>query len=78
MLVPDKYMNYKVSVVNIAASIINILLHNGTCYYIEVLNRIKESHGEDSKYEFQNALNFLYLLGKVDYYCENDILELII
>lgn len=77
MIVPDKYMDYKVSIVNIAASIIDILLHNGACYYVEVLNQIKESHGEDSKYEFLNALNFLYLLGKVDYFYENDILELI-
>lgn len=77
MLVPSKYMDYKVSVVNIAASIINILLHNGTCYYVEVLNQIKMNHGENSKYEFQNALNFLYLLGKINYYYENDILELI-
>lgn len=77
MLMANKYMNYEISVINISASIINILLQNGTCKYEEVLDGIKRKHGEDSRYEFRNALNFLYLLGKIEYYFEDDVLELI-
>lgn len=77
MLVPNKYMDYNVSVVNIAASILTILIENGVASYNEVLGSIKNKHGENSKYEFQNALNFLYLLGKIEYFIENDVLELI-
>lgn len=78
MLKPDKYLSFDVCLVNIAASVINILLKNGSCYYVELLNQVKLIHGKDSKYEFQNALNFLYLLGKIKYYPDNDTLELII
>lgn len=77
MIFPNKYMNYEISIVRIAASIINILLQNGVCKYDEVLSRVKRSHGEDSKYEFKNALNFLYLLGKIEYHFQNDVLELV-
>lgn len=77
MLTPDKYTNFKVSIINIAASILSILIENKVCTYNEVLTSIKNRHGEDSKYEFQNALNFLYLLGKIEYFPKTDALELI-
>lgn len=77
MLKPDKYLDFNVCIINISASIIEVLLKNGISYYIEVLNHVKRKHGDNSKYEFQNALNFLYLLGKVEYSSHNDTLELI-
>lgn len=78
MLKPDKYLDFNVCVINISATIIHILLKNGISYYIEVLNQVKNIHGINSKYEFQNSLNFLYLLGKLNYYPQNDTLELIV
>lgn len=70
-------MDYKVCIVNIAASIIMILKENRVCSYLEILNQVKKIHGEESKYEYQNALNFLFLLGKIEYFLENDALELV-
>lgn len=78
MIKPDKYLDFNVCVINLSATIINILLKNGISYYVEVLNQVKVIHGINSKYEFQNALNFLYLIGKLNYYPQNDTLELII
>lgn len=78
MIKPDKYLDFNVCVINLSATIINILLKNGISYYVEVLNQVKVIHGTNSKYEFQNALNFLYLIGKLNYYPQNDTLELII
>jgi len=77
MLKPDKYLDFDVCIINISASIIEILLKNDISYYIEVLNHVKRIHSNNSKYEFQNALNFLYLLGKIEYSEHNDTLELI-
>lgn len=77
MLAPDKYTDFKVNIINIASSILSILIQNKACTYNEVLTTIKHKHGENSKYEFQNALNFLYLLGKIEYFPKTDALELI-
>lgn len=77
MLKPNKYTNYKINIFNIAAIIIHILSENGAMKYSHVMKIVQKNIGEDSKYEFQNALNFLFLLGKINYICEQDLLELV-
>lgn len=76
MLIPEKYTDYNTSIISISAQVIKVLKDNGPMMYNAVLSSVKNSLGEKSKYEFQNALSFLYLLGKLEYSCENDILEL--
>lgn len=77
MLQPNKYMSVELNIINISAEIIRILLSNGAMKYNSVLNLVIRKLGESSKYEFQNALSFLYLLNKIYYDNENDLLELI-
>lgn len=78
MLEPNKYTNYRTGIVNVGAVIIKVLQEKNNEKYGVVMKEVKKVAGEESKYEFQNALNFLFLLGKVTYYCDTDILELIV
>lgn len=78
MIKPNKYMSVELNVVSISAEVIQILLCNGATKYNNVLNFVARKLGESSKYEFQNALSFLYLLNKIQYDDEKDLLELIL
>lgn len=78
MLEPNKYTDYKNSIINVAATIIKVLEMQGASRYNVVMKQVQNLIGEDSKFEFQNSLNFLYLLGKVEYVEVEDLLEIIL
>ena len=77
MLKPNKYTNCEINVITVAADIICVLQGCGSMKYANVVKGVENKRGNDSKYEFQNALNFLFLLGKLRYSSEEDVLELI-
>jgi len=77
MLKPHKYMDFDVCVISISASVLSKLQSETVCSYHEVLQFIKNKHGDQSKYLFQSALSFLYLIGKIDYSVKTDFLEYI-
>ena len=76
MLIPDKYTSFKTSVISVAAEVIKILKLNRKLRYNKVLELVINQLGDASKYEFQSALNFLFLLGKINYNFETDSLEI--
>lgn len=76
MIIPEKYTDFNTSIISVAAYIIKTIKDNGPMTYNAVLKSVQVPLGENSKVEFKNALSFLYLLGKIEYYSENDILEL--
>jgi L-rhamnose mutarotase len=78
MLEPNKYTDYKNSIINVAATIIKVLEMHGASRYNIVMKQVQNLIGENSKYEFQNSLNFLFLLGKVEYVEVEDLLEIIL
>ncbi len=77
MIRAKKYTNCKTGIINVAGHIIALLNEKGPMTYNNLLGLVQNCLGENSKCEFQNALNFLFLLGKINYYCETDVLELI-
>ena len=78
MITPNKYTDYNMSRVNGAAIVIKVLDENGAMRYNDTLKQVQNKVGEESKHVFQNALNFLFLLGKINYFSKEDLLELII
>lgn len=78
MITPNKYTDYNMSIVNVAAIVIKFLDENGAMRYNDTLKQVQNKVGEESKHVFQNALNFLFLLGKINYFSKEDLLELII
>lgn len=77
---PDKYIDLKTCVIQISADIINFFLHkkNKKIKYSNFHNHFFKIYGEEYFYIISPALNFLYLLGKIEYKESTDELELII
>ena len=74
---PDKYTNIDTSVVGLSAEIIKFLKKEPTQKYNQLLNSLICKRGEEVKQNFLLALSFLFLLGKIKYHKDKDVLELL-
>ena len=76
-LVPNKFMKFDNCMLKVGAEIIKILLKNKKIKYSTLYDNFKKSYKEDTDYIFLPALNFLYLLGKIEYKIKKDMVELV-
>lgn len=77
MIKPHRFLNLESSVLYLGAKILNHLKQNGAIKYDELFDLIaKDKLSEKSKSMFIPTLNFLYLLGKIDYNQDLDAFEL--
>lgn len=76
-LVPNKFMKFDNCMLKVGAEIIKILLKNKKIKYSTLYDNFKKIYKEDTDYIFLPALNFLYLLGKIEYKIKKDMVELI-
>ncbi|WP_207641149.1 ABC-three component system middle component 8 [Peptoclostridium acidaminophilum] len=70
-------MNLENCVISICVLILKILKDVEIIKYNDLYNIVFQIKGENMKYNFIPALDFLFLLGKLQYYPETDTLELI-
>jgi hypothetical protein len=77
MIRPHKYLNLDKSVLNVSSIILSVLLDSKLLKYDDLYQKARAKLGNDVKYVFLPALNFLFLLGKIDYHQDIDTLELI-
>lgn len=77
MLKPNKYMNFTLSVISISSDILKILSKNNTIKYDELVSQVIKSKGKHAKEIVLPALNFLFLIGKVEYHNKIDSIELV-
>ncbi len=68
MIRPHKYLNLDVSVINISGLIIEVLRENEIVPYSELLQIIVSKKGKSVVDNYPYAINFLFLLGKIEYY----------
>lgn len=76
-LVPNKFMKFDNCMLKVGAEIIKILLKNKKIKYSTLYDNFKKIYKEDTDYIFLPALNFLYLLGKIEYKIKKDMVELV-
>lgn len=67
MIKPDRHTNPKFSILNISAIILSELNKFYSVQYDVLLNKVVNILGEEAQMNFPYALNFLYLLGKLNY-----------
>ena len=67
MITPDKYFDLKNSVVNVSALVIRALQKINILTYDELEAEVSKSLGQDSGKILPYALNFLFLLNKIEY-----------
>lgn len=72
MIRPDRHTNPDIGVVNISAFILKSLNKFYDIKYDELMKKVIDKMGEKTKENYPYALNFLYLLGKIEYIQETD------
>lgn len=79
MIKPHKYMNLKLSVINISSLIINCFdsLDDKSIKYHELYNKICSEVDEEINELYLDSLTFLFALGVIEYNKEEDRVVLI-
>ena len=77
MIKPTKYTNVSLSIIGLSAEILELLKDDTVQKYDQILGKIIYKKGKQAKENFLLALSFLYLLGKIKYHSEKDVLELL-
>ena len=77
MLRPEKYLDLENSVLTISSQIIKYLKKNKNLSISELINKLISLKGEKARENFLPALNLLYLIGKIDYIAQADLIRLI-
>ncbi len=77
MIKPTKYTNINLSVIGLCTEIIKVLQSDSEQKYNQLLDRIICKKGEEAKENFLLALSFLFLLGKIKYYKQEDVIQLV-
>lgn len=72
MIKPDRHTNPKYSILNISTVILSELNVFYSIQYDNLLNKITDTLGDEAKINFPYALNFLFLLGKLNYEQKTD------
>lgn len=77
MIRPSKYTNISLSVVGVSFTILSILNIDKFQSYDQLLGKIIYKKGDLAKVNFLPSIIFLYMLGKIKYHQEKDIIELL-
>ena len=75
MIQPDRYTNPDFSVINISSVILEKLIKENRISYDNLLKEVIYKVGDEAKENYPYALNFLFLLGKINYISQNDNFE---
>ena len=76
MLKPHRFMNFDYSVVNVASLVLQCLLERGDYELHNILDYAKVTCEEINEQDVTLAISFLYLLGKVEYKKEFDLISI--
>lgn len=74
MIRPVKYLDLSASVLNVAAFILRELRQSGALPLGELNEVVTTRLGEATRFSFSPALNFLFLLGKLNYDQDADVI----
>lgn len=77
MLEPHRFMNLDYSVVNVSSLVIQCLLERGDYELHSLLDYARVSCEEINEQDIMLAVSFLYLLGKVEYQKESDLVSMV-
>lgn len=77
MLKPDKFTEINRSVIYVVSLLIQLFKENDyQCSYGQLYDTLEKQIGDDTLYLFLPAVDFLFLLGRIDYDIETDVLEM--
>lgn len=77
MIKPTRYMNLNLSLIRVSSEIIELLIKSPIMKFDEILASLEQIIGNEVRFVFIPAIDFLYLLGIIDYHEELDVFELV-
>jgi len=75
MIKPNKLTNLDLSVIRVSAITLKMLKKKRYIGYSELLKNLCDLTNEDVQYILMGVLNFLFLLGKIEYHQHTDSFE---
>lgn len=72
---PTKYTRIDTSILGISFEIIKILKKDPIQDYNQIFERIVNKKGDEAKTNFLLSLSFLYILKKIQYHKDDDVIE---
>lgn len=75
MLAPSKHLDLDRSVLRISSEVLRVLKKRRVMRYDALVRLIKDRSGDDGDIVVVPALNFLYILGRLEYHAKNDVFE---
>ena len=75
MLKPTKYTNINISLPAVSCELLKLFKKDETITYTDLLHKVVKNKGIEVKHIFLPALSFLFLLGKIEYHRQTDIIE---
>lgn len=75
MIRVTKYTDINLSVIGISAEILKVLQEDCVQKYNHLLGKVISRKGKQTKENFSLALSFLFLMGKIQYYQKEDVIE---
>ena len=76
MIVPTKYMDLRTSLISVASAILEMLVGHHRVSMLELDETVQNRLGAAARFNFLSALNFLFLVGVIDYDIDNDVVVL--
>jgi len=77
MLIPNKFTNPNFSLIKVSALILKRLMKNKIDKFSDMLNFLSWELNIDSTEVLIQGMNFLYLVGKIEYKMDNDTIILL-
>lgn len=77
-IIPDKFLNFDTCILKISADILKELLMRKELKYDELHKKFKDEFKDETDYIFVPALNFLFLIGKIEYIKKGDKVRLLL
>lgn len=75
MIVPEKHLNLDHCVLRAGAVLLGFLKRNRVAPVARLRERLVQAMDADGEVLFQPTLNFLFLLGRIEYHPESDRIE---
>ena len=77
MLTPHRFTNLGISLMSVAAHIIDCLLQRHSASLDELLHFARNSNSDINEEDISVAVSFLFLLGKADYCTDREAVVLV-
>ena len=74
MIEVDKHTNIDLTIVSVSAVILEVLRPQQSLTYLELLKKVTSKIGDAAAFNYPYGLDFLYLIGVIDYDLSNDLI----